>query len=85
LHNFLYEIQKIYFPVYLYYNELVPGLQKARGAQGIVGARSGRASGGTPEKPGFCRAKMRTIISCFNFGTGPYIIISGRSLLQWQA
>jgi hypothetical protein len=29
----------------------------ASSAQGIVGARSGRLSGGTPAKPGFLRSK----------------------------
>jgi hypothetical protein len=41
---------------------------EARGAQGIVGARSGRASGGTPEKPGFlrlCRKKCARMITVF--------------------
>jgi hypothetical protein len=32
---------------------------KPVGRNGIEGARSGRASGGTPGKPGFCEAKMR--------------------------
>jgi hypothetical protein len=42
------------------------------GAQGIAGARSGRASGGTPEKPGFCEAKMCTNDYGFHFGTGTF-------------
>jgi hypothetical protein len=56
-------------------------LFETRGAQGIAGARSGRASGGTPEKPGFCEAKMRTNDYCFHFGTGSNIQIkkSGRA------
>jgi hypothetical protein len=37
--------------------ELCPPLGVSRSAQGIGGARSGRASGGTPAKPGFRRSR----------------------------
>jgi hypothetical protein len=37
--------------------ELCPPFRVRRSAQGIGGARSGRASGGTPAKPGFRRSR----------------------------
>ncbi|MDR1932974.1 MAG: copper resistance protein NlpE N-terminal domain-containing protein, partial [Spirochaetales bacterium] len=51
--------------------EPVPKLNhflKPVGRNGIGGARSGRVSGGTPGKPGFCEAKMRTNDYGFHFG-----------------